>query len=848
MDKHSVWKWLILFFVLTLSIASVIPPGKKIRLGLDLRGGTSFTVSIDKDQIIDDIKREYEGISQEDLKKELAGRLENFQGKTVEVLRNRIDQMGIEESIIYPGKDNRIIIQLPGVDPEVRERARRNILSVARLGFHMVHEDNDELTQDLFDQELAPEDYVITSVEGMDFYRKIGKSSDVKETEEEIRTKREALRSFNVPDSEHMFMLVKDVVKQQEVYRPYFVEKKAELTGESLEYASVDYSSLTEPMVQIRFDGKGAAKFRRITTDYVPRGRKNPTDQPRALAIVLDDTLYSAPVIHEPIRNGRAVITGRFTPDEATFLANILKAGSLPARVAISETRTVSPSLGTDSIESGVKAIIIGGIATVLFMLFYYRICGFVADMALILNMLLLPIGMIITAGFLGIFAAGSAPSSKIELPVLTLPGLAGILLAIGMAVDTNILIYERIREELKTGKRLWAAITAGYDRAFITILDSNLTTLLTGIILFIFGSGPVRGFAVTLCAGIMISMFTGLVITKLLLGLLVNKTSIRDLKMLSLFGNPSFNFLKIGKLCMTLSILVIIGTMASAVYKGISKPSSVLGVDFTGGVSVSLGYDTAGKVAIGDVRDALENAGLSETHIQYHEDMKGQGSFLQVWTSLGDVEEGQTGPVKLICDTLIESFPGAKYKFIQEDEVGSQVGKELQKSALISIVLALIGMIAYISWRFEFGFAIGAIAALFHDVLVTAGLYCLMGRQLNLQIVAVLLTIVGYSVNDTIVIFDRIREDLRLSGDKDFRSICNLSINQTLSRTVLTTVTTLLAVGSLILFGGGAVGDFAISLFIGIVAGAYSTVYVATPVVLAWHKGKVPRLAGSSK
>jgi SecD/SecF fusion protein len=454
---------------------------------------------------------------------------------------------------------------------------------------------------------------------------------------------------------------------------------------------------------------------------------------------------------------------------------------------------------------------------------------------------------MVMAAGFLGIFSKDAIMGSVTKLPVLTLPGIAGILLTIGMAVDANVLIFERIREELGAGKRLWTSITAGYSRAFVTIIDANVTTLLTGIVLFIFGSGPIRGFAVTLCAGIMVSMFTALVVTKLFFRLLVTKTTIKSLKMMSIIKKTSFDFVSLKKVAAVLSLLVILSTCGYMGVRANAKKGDVFGVDFLGGVSTTYEFtkelspvDFEGEYPVNVLRDALASAGLKELHIQYQREMEAGGDgYLQIKTAIG--VKGEARPSKVIDDTLHDAFPAAGFVQIQEDLVGPQVGKELVKQAMWAISLALLMIIAYVSWRFELGFAVGAIVALAHDVLVTVGIYTAMGHQLSLPIVAALLTIVGYSVNDTIVVFDRIREDIRIVRNKTFKEICNLSINQTLSRTLLTSLTTLITVVMLLVFGGGAIHDFALALCIGVIVGTYSSIFVATPLVLTWYKGKKP-------
>ncbi|RKX32462.1 MAG: protein translocase subunit SecDF [Verrucomicrobia bacterium] len=821
-DRYAFWKWLLLLVLLSWSMVLITPLSKKLKLGLDLRGGTSFVLEVDVSALEEDARRDA---------------LE----RALEVVRNRVDAMGVSEPVIYPEpRNNRIVVQIPGLRAEERQRAIENLKRAAYLEFRLVHPKNDHLVQSLFEKGLAPPGYRIVKVEEEDasgrwistyLYQEDPSRVPEGMSREELREK---LGSFQAPPG-YEFMLKKEIHHGQELYRPYFVKKRPELTGEYLKTAGVDIRQLGQPVVTLRFDAKGARKFARVTENYAPGGPKNPSATGRRyLAIVLDGTLYSAPFIKTPIYGGEAVIEGNFTPDEARDLAIVLRAGALPAPLRIVEERAVDPTLGRDSIRSGKRATIMAGVAVMVFMLLYYRLSGTVADGALILDLLLLPLGMMIASGFLGLLtAAQSVGNARISLPTLTLPGIAGIALTAGMAVDANILIFERIREELRGGKRIWSAITAGYERAFRTILDANVTTIITAVILFWQGSGPIRGFAVTLTAGILVSMYTALVVTKMLFHLMVGYLGLKNIRMMRLFTKPQFDFLGKRTIGVLLSLLVIGGSWTAFVIKGERN----LGVDFTGGRSIT--FAVGEHIPVEEIRSALQKAGIGEAQIQYVkrisadlEAAKAENLEVRVAFDAGNRAR----------EALLSRFGDRGLKVLQEDSVGPKVGRELQRKAVIAIVFALVGIVIYITLRFEFGFAIGAIVALAHDVLITVGVYCLLGRQLSLPIIAALLTIVGYSVNDTIVVFDRIRENLRLRGSgASFIAIANSSINQTLSRTLLTSVTTLLSVGILLFFGGGAINDFALTLFIGIIVGTYSSIFIATPVTLLWHREKRP-------
>jgi SecD/SecF fusion protein len=841
MDKNAMWKWLVLVVLVCASLWVVLPFGKKIRLGLDLKGGTSFIVKIDEEQLRADIRRQHPEWTPQQVEDKAQSDLRGSQDRALEVIRNRVDKLGISEPVIYPGQDNRIIVQLPGVDEEKRKEAEDSIKSLAFLEFRMVHELNTELAAKLFQDNVSPEGYRQSRIGNENVYITDPAFPEAKRD----AAWRERVSRFRAPRAEYEFMLEKIGKQGDEGFRPVFVARKRELTGDRLKDASVDYRGIGQPVVDIVFDSAGAKTFATVTSDYAPGGARNPgTQTHRQLAIVLDGRLYSAPVIREAIYGGKAEISGSFSIQEAKLLENVLRAGSLPAPVKIEETRFVSPTLGKDSIRSGVMATLIGGLAVVIFMAGYYLLNGLIASTALFLNLVLLPLGMIATAGFMSIFVREATGGGPIQLPVLTMPGIAGIVLTFGMAVDANVLVLERMREEMRTGKRFWGVVTAGYDRAFLAIFDSNLTTVLTGVIMFIFGSGPIRGYAVTLCAGIIVSMYTALAVTKMIYARMGENTSTDRLKMFSFIGETNVDFIKWQKVAGAISLAVIVGTWGFMVAKGLKSPQSIFSVDFLGGSSVTMTY--AKEEPIESVRAALDKAGVPAAEIQYQDAVESGGNrYLHVKSGLD--MPGGVKPVEVIKKTLTENFPGSGFAVAQEDSVGAQVGNELKRKAMWAMIWALVGMIIYLSWRFELSFAVGATVALFHDVLVTAGVFALCGRQFSLPVVAALLTIIGYSVNDTIVIFDRIREDLKLDPSKSFRDICNLSVNQTLSRTLLTSTTALITVVMLLIFGGGSVNDFALTLFIGMLTGVYSTVYIATPVVLWWHKGKRPEM-GSKK
>ncbi len=813
MDKNKLWKWLLLGFLVITSLALVTPVKQKVKLGLDLKGGSSFVVEVDAEDVAKKLVEEGVAASVQELgESKLTERIKRVQEIAVEVIRNRIDVLGTAEPEIYPEGDDRIVIRLPGADADTRAEAKMQISRDAVLSFKLVDEESDAWVAEVIGSGQIPQGFKMGGQDrGIYLLRDRAAMSDDQLTREFF----EQLKRFGGKHAD--FMLMEDKLPDgSTVYRPEYIERRNQLGGDTVVNATVVPNQMTgSPEISLTFDAEGKKKFGTITEANVNR----------RLGIILDDKLYSAPNINEAIYGGSASISGSFSVPEARKLANVLKAGALPGRVKIVEERTVAPTLGQDSIDSGIQSIMYGGIAVLIFMLLYYMVPGIIANLSLVFVLLLLPVGMVCSAGFLGA-ATGSLEGGQVSLPTLTLYGIAGIVLTIGMAVDANVLTFERMREEWKVGKSISGAINAGYNKAFSTILDANVTTLLTAAILFWQGSGPIRGFAVTLSAGILVSMFIVLVITRLFFNSLADGKMLKSLKMMAIpfLQKANFNFLGGRKVAGVVSVVAILATWGLFFQKGDAN----LGVDFTGGSVTTFKF--AQEQPIENVRAALAEAGYPSAGIAYQSTLaEGGESYLEVKVKETEGAEAKAQEAILALD--------GDYEIVKTDSVGSQIGSELKKSGITAIVFALIGIIIYISIRFEFAFAMGAIAALAHDVLITVGIYCALGNELSMPIIAALLTIVGYSVNDTIVVFDRIREDLKLEKGKSYKEIANLSINQTLSRTVLTSFTTLLTVVMLLIFGGGAVYDFALALFIGILVGTYSSIFVATPVVLLWHK-----------
>ncbi|HPC58618.1 MAG TPA: protein translocase subunit SecD, partial [Kiritimatiellia bacterium] len=586
------------------------------------------------------------------------------------------------------------------------------------------------------------------------------------------------------------------------------------LTGQYVTSAMVTRGNLGEPKIDFTLDSKGAALFAEITREHI--GHR--------LAIVLDGELYSAPVIRSEIPGGRGEISGSFDIREAQELANILQ-NPLRAPLKLVEGGEVDPTLGMDSIRSGIKAVIIGLVAVSFFMLVYYLIAGLVANVALLLNVIIL----------LGVMCAVET--------TLTLPGIAGIVLTIGMAVDANVLIFERIREELAAGKSMRGALSAGYDKAFGTIFDTNLTTLIASVILIFMGTGPVKGFGVTLTIGVSVSMFTALVVTRLIFDWLLARNLLKGMKMLQMVHGTKIDFLKWAMPAFVASWGLILVGNAYGLYRG----RDVLGVEFIGGNTITLNFKE--KVGVDQLRASAAKAAGGDVLIAYQRDISTGKENLRVTTrSTGEEKAGETVDIasKVIAQ-LKQDFPKAEFEEAGVDRVGPTVGAEIRNAAIYATLLAMFGILVYVAFRYEFSFAVGAVVALVHDILMTLGWYFMTGRELNATTVAALLTIIGFSINDTIVIFDRIREDLKLGMRGTFRDIINQAVNQTLSRTIITSGTVLLATLSLYIFGGGVINDFAFTFLVGILTGTYSSVFIASALVLWWHKGQRPLIGAGA-
>ena len=672
--------------------------------------------------------------------------------QAVEVIRKRVDEFGVGEPVISPVGSDRILVQIPGLAPEKIQQARGQLSRVAKLEFRLVYPDRGERLAGIdAGTEVIPPEYKI-----------------------------EAYKPHVDPG--------KKAVEER-----ILIKKKADLGGDRVSESAAYYGDQGWT-VQLKFDAEGAKTFGRITEQH----------RNHRFAIVLDGEIQSAPVINEPIYGGDAIITGRFGEQEARGLASVLE-NPLQTPVSIEEERSVSPTLGNDSIRASVIAGLIGLGLTFVFVCLYYKLPGLIANIALIVNLILL-MGALTMFNF-----------------VLTLPGIAGIILTIGMAVDANVLIYERLREELALGKSLKVAVQAAFDKAFSSIFDSNVTTLITAAILFWQASGPVKGFAIALTLGILASMFTVLIVCRNCFSWLVDTGRLKRISMMQLIRAQNINFLGKGGIAVICSLLLIAAGATAFVIRGERN----FGVDFKGGDLLSL--STTQPVKVAEVRNALEPLKLGDATIQ--QSVEGNKNYVTIRSPLNTSDK--------IQQQITTTLPQAGFTAERSERVGALVGGELARSSLWALALGMLGILIYVTFRFELSFAVGAIVALLHDVLITVGIFSLLGRELSLTMVGALLTIAGYSINDTIVVYDRIREGLASSRRGSIETIMNESINQTLSRTILTGGVTFISVLCLFFFGGAVLEDFALVIIIGVLVGTYSSIFIAAPIVLWWTKAR---------
>ena len=808
------------------------------------------------------------------------------------VLRNRIDRFGVTQpSIQKIGNTGRILVELPGVKEP--ERVRKLLQGTASLEFWTTYteseiapylrEANALLAQlEAVDEPAAESEQ---STEG-DIVAEELKAQDSEDADLEAYRKANPLFAVLSPSgfrdnacigfaAAADTALINKYLSRPEVaavfpaeFRPMWGVKpseyvsgdnvyelvaikassrdgKAPLDGGSVTDARVEYNERQggEPSVSMTMNADGASTWARLTKENVGR----------QIAIVLDGTVYSYPNVLNEITGGVSSITGHFTIEEATDLTNVLKSGKLPAPATIVQEQVVGPSLGAASIRAGLISFLIAFILVLIYMIFFYKGAGVAADFALLTNVVLL----------FGVLAAFGA--------VLTLPGIAGLVLTLGMAVDANVIIYERVKEELKAGKGLGKAIHDGYANAYSAIIDGQVTTLLTGLVLFFFGSGPIKGFATTLIIGIITSVLTSIFITRIIFDDRVSKG-----KSISFETNLTKNFLKGTKIdflggrkwSYIVSGALIVISLCSIFIKGFTY-----GVDFTGGRTYVVRFDK--PVTAEEVREAASNVfdlaaaeqGLSGTSVEVKQ--FGGDSQMKITTSYKYEDESTTVDAE-IEGMLFEAMKGffdenltlADFTstldnpngIISSDKVGASIANDIKRNAVISIILALIVIFAYIAFRFKgWAWGLGGVVSLAHTAIIIIGFFSLFSGILpfNLDVdqtfIAAILTIIGYAINDNVVIFDRIRENLGLHPNDDFKQTVNKSLNATLTRTVNTSVSTLLPMLAIAIFGGESIRGLSVALCVGILIGTYASIMIGTPIMFDTMMARRKKLAAKA-
>ena len=744
------------------------------------------------------------GYSDAQLKRIRTAALEQAQ----RVVRSRIDKWGVSEPSINRRADGTILVQLPGFkDPE---KARELLGRTAQLKFKMLDEDFtgfDDIVGDLPEGvtvERGGDNGVVTLVSE-------DKDAILKFTEGKLPEGRELL-----------FEEVAIAGGKKTQYKAKVLKAATELSGEDVLDANVTYdpNSLTQdPAVSLQFTAVGGKRFSDITGANV--GNR--------MAIVLDDVIVSDPRINSRISGGSAQITlgsdrGRQeVQEEASQLSLILRSGALPAPITILEERQVGATLGPELANQGVAAVLMGIAFVLVYVVIYYKRPGMISAVALALNGIFL-IAMMASFGF-----------------ALTLPGFAGFVLTLGMAVDANVLINERIRQELREGRVALKAVDSAFQKVFWTIIDANVTTLIAAFVLLEFNSsGPIKGFSVSLIIGLLVSMFTALYVTKALFqaSLSGNKS---DKAIRSWLGSdkkpyrlPSFNFLKYGKIASIVGVAIVALVLVLAGTKGFNWS-----VDFAGGTELEVLFDK--EIDAGTMRDSLKKVGIADPTLQAigsekkHYLVRFEGGADD--SSVAAVEALQDVRVKLIAE-LQEYGPDLQ----RVDFVGPVIGKELRKQGVLSVFFAILGVLFYIGIRFDLRFGPGAAYKMFQDVFVILAFYLVFQRSFDLTSVAALLTVVGYSVNDTIVIYDRIRENLALNPRRTLTDNINISLNECLARTINTSVTTLIALAGILFFGSAQIWNFAAAMALGVIAATLSSTFVATSFILwseKWRKNK---------
>ena len=786
-----------------------------------------------------------------------------------EVLRKRIDKFGVTQPNIQRlGTSGRILVELPGAKDV--DRVQNLLQSTAQLEFWETYK-NDQLLNFLIEANNLLKSQVKASNKTSDEKDDISKIEDLLadvSPQDSILSSSNpildrivgqgfqggpVLAQFALRDSDLIleYLNQSDVRKllpseyryirfawgkpiaDSDVVELYALksnrDNKAPLSGGVVVDALQTFDQVGNAAVSMQMDSRGA----RIWENMTGKAFKEASN----IAIVLDNIVYSAPGVSSgAISGGRSEITGSFTLNEAIDLANVLRAGKLPASAEIIQSEIVGPSLGKEAIEAGINSFVIALIFVLLWMIFYYGSSGIYADIALVLNILLI----------FGILAGLGA--------VLTLPGIAGVVLTIGISVDANVLIFERIREELDKGKGIRKAIADGFNNALSSILDANITTGLTALILFIFGTGPIKGFATTLLIGIGTSLFTAIFITRILVDSRNEKgkeVSFSTKATKGLFSNIKISFLQRRKVAYIVSSILILISLASLSFQGLNQ-----GVDFVGGRSYTVRFDK--PVSPTEIGGILSNEfGSAEAKTfgednqlkittKYKVDVEGIAVDEEIQNKLFDALQSYL-PEGTTYQNFVNGSSEKQIGIMSSIKVGPTIADDIKKNSFLAVIGSLIVVFLYILLRFQkWQFSLGAVAAVFHDVLIVLGIFSVtytfmpFSMEINQAFIAAILTVIGYSLNDTVVVFDRIREYIGEHTKWEFDITVNAALNSTLSRTLNTSLTTLIVLLSIFIFGGESIRGFMFALIIGVIVGTYSSVFIATPVMYDTQNKKI--------
>ena len=741
--------------VVALCLAAAWPPKERLKGGIDILGGSSFSLHIQPRTGEDGAEMPITP-SQVD--------------QAIAVIEKRLNGMGTAEPIIARQGSNGILLQMPGVTPQESDRIRMTLQEVAKLGLHLVSPRNDELGADRKTMAVRVSEGT-EKIPGYLAFNHKRKSEDGKETQS-----------------------------------PILLKRIAALGGSDIALATP--SQQQPDAVDITLNGPGTDKMIALT--------KNMRPQVDRIAIVLDGEVISAPVVNAVPLGKQFIIEGLRDPGEPQKLANSLM-NPLENALVVDEMRKVSPTLGAAVVHQGLVA---GGLAlamTFLFVLVYYRVSGFIAIIGLIVNTIML-FGVMAMFGF-----------------TFTLPGIAGMVLTIGMAVDANVLIYERLREEIKSGKSLKNAIEASYDRAFSAIFDSHITSLITAVILFWFGGSAIKGFAITLIIGVTASLFSAILVTRVIFRWGSDFGLFNKLTFLDLIKSHKYDFMGKRRIAIWAAVITMVISIGAFAIRG----ERALGIDFTGGTLITFQLGKEIKVPLEDAKKVVAEMKLSKEAYTQQESNFTTGTLLTVRCATADAS-AITAKLREAIPALGQKKVGSQDYAIDasQDEVSALIGGTALRDSLVAIGLGLLGIVVYMTMRFEFSFALGGFVAIFHDIIICVGVVVLMGGELSLIHVGAVLTIAGYSISDTIIVFDRVREML-LHRTDSVEKIMNEAVNATLSRTLLTSGATLISVAILAFLGGTALRSFGIIIFIGIIVGTFSSIFIASPVVLWWSNRK---------